>query len=112
LYGLENVQNIEVNMKVSGEDCIAGFFVKKSFANNELMDATNYSINDVNPEWSGVNPFWGEEDYSYKLDQMIWNLEHHLNFVRGQRKYRKCNRINFVGLDKTDQEGYEGEDES
>jgi hypothetical protein len=111
-YGLENLQNIEVKMKVSGEDCIAGFFVKKSFLNNELMDATNYSINDVNPEWSAVKPFWGEEDYSNKLDQMIWNLEHHLNFAKGQRKYRKSNRINFVGLDKTDQEGYEGEDEA
>ena len=41
LYGLVNVQNINVKMKVSMESCIAGFFVKKSFVEQEMMEPRN-----------------------------------------------------------------------
>jgi hypothetical protein len=104
LYGLANVQNINVKIKVCGEACIAGFFVKKCFVEQELMEPTNYSINDVHPEWSGVYPFWTR--------RLHIQVEQHLDTAKGQHKYRKHNRIDFVGLDKTDQEGYEGEDEA
>ena len=86
------------------EECVAGFYVKKSYMNGNTEIEQNISHINIHKEWTEMASFWSSGSIQEKLDELLEDIQFNTQEDINDRKIQASRKFDIIEVEIGEEE--------